>query len=836
MKKLALSVILIALLVSSTSPVHAFPDSVKKVEFWAPPVMLEGHEYNVIVVLVGYTPDETRFNILSNNENILSVIDREITIEPFKSHGIAKVKANFAGKVDLFAVSGEKLLKASVEVAEPALMQAKLDIVLPSNRIAVKQIPAYVFLLDSFNNPLRATEDIEVNVSSFGNIIAQVSNTVIKKGMHYSKFIIDIKGDGGISAAANNLQPDTEMIELAGVSDEIELKVEVAPDPLAISSSGEVYVWLENGGRPVVPKKDVKVTLVSEDSRFLAFSKAVHFSAPLDRDLVSTAEIFIKSGESYAHTMVWTTDFLIKNEEDQDEESEEITVTAIAEGFDSAETTVEIRKPVKEDPNIARIFVLPDPAVDKLDIIVALYFTEEIEDEEIEEIEDEFDVAVTEEELEQLCGEQAIQEVTGEDVETEEEDIECSFEPVAISESIAAHISTDSLLKAAYERVRLDKDDLDLRDHYTVIPAVTMGKHGMASVFGAADGTIGEKIQIRVEKPYSDIPAITVKSLPVLANVEQDMLLIYSVKDGVLTDSKIKDLVVSTRPTVEIENTRDVSSLKIVKGRSPDLASGTTIGVTALARGFASGSAMVSPFNPEIRNLVSYHPPTVHAGEPFPVVFYATDVNKHPIEIVGPSISPKSDMTKISEELFILSSSSEHNFVFYAEGTSPGTSKIETFSHEITLEVSISDKEPDLGDDIALTYKVFPTNAKIMLDTDLPYQRSDTSFAIEATIPGSHNLVLTAESDGFNSVSKEIQIEIRGLTSTVGSEGKEKLDIGNIIKPNFTTLLAYVGILVTIIGAVFYIFARKKLKRSPRVAPEGDLTYLFRGDSANVKV
>ncbi|MEM2760856.1 MAG: hypothetical protein QXW73_08745, partial [Nitrososphaerales archaeon] len=602
----------------------------------------------------------------------------------------------------------------------------------------------------------------------------------------------------GVTAATNNLQPDTEMIEFASVSDDVELKVEVAPDPLATSSSGEVYVWLEKDGKPFVPERNVKVTLATEDSRFLAFSKAVQFSAPLDRDLVSTAEIFIKGGESYAHTMVWTTDFLIKNQQqnqqvnqtttNNEDDEEEIIITAIADGFDSAETTVEIRQPVQNDPNLARIFAFPDPAIDKLDIIIALYFIEET-----------------------------------------------SLEPVAISESIVAHVSTDSLLRAAYDRVRLDKDDLDIRDHYTVIPARTLGMPGTSKIFGVADGTRGEKIEIRIEKPYSSIPTIAVKPLPVLANAEQDMFLIYSVKDGAVTDLKIKNPVVSTKPAIEIGKIRDISSINVVNGKSSDLVSGRIVDVTVLASGFVGAAATVTPFNPELRNIVAYHPPTVHAGEPFPVVFYATDQNKHPIEIVEPSISPKTDMVKMLQNSFILSSSNEHSFVFYAESMNPGISKIESFSYDITLEASVGDEQFVLGDDITLTYQVIPADARITLDADLPFERNGNGFTIESTIPGSHTLLLTAEKEGFKSTSKEIQIEITdtfavGLGAGTLEPGK-KFDFDILLKPNSATWLAYVGILIAIAGGAFYIFTKKKLKRSPNVESEEELTYLFRGCS-----
>ncbi len=856
MKRLILPIILTVLLVgSSASAARAFPESVKEVEFWAPPVMLEGYEYDVIVVLVGYSSEETRFDVLSNNEKIVSIIDREIIIEPLKSHGIAKVKAKSSGQVDLFAVSGDTLQTVSVDVTEPALMPAKIDLVIPSNRVAVNQIPGYVFLLDSFDNPLRATEDIEISVSSFGNIATQISKTVIKKDTHYSKFVVDVKGDGGISVVTNNLESDTELIELVDATDEIELMVEVAPDPLGTSSSGEVYVWLERNGQLVIQEKDVKVTLVSEDSRHLAFSKAVQFSVPLDRDLVSTTTIYIKRGESYAQTMVWTTDFLIKQQQenqnqDQDQEldeedTEEITVTAIAEGFDSEETDVEIRRAVARDPNFARIFALPDPAVDKVDIIIGLYFSQDLENED-EEFDDDNDTESDEEERFN-CEEDdddststaealGIVEEEDRDDEREEDDEEdeeefCDLEPVIISESIAAHISTDSLLKAASDSVRLDKDDLDLRDHYSVIPATTTGNPGTSKIFGAADGTVGEEIEIRIEKPYSNIPAIGLRSLPAVANTDQDLFLIYSLKDGVMTDLEIKNLIVSTRPTVSIDSMHNLSFLKVVEGRSPDLVSGRTFEVTALATGFTGTIATVSPFNPEIRNIVSYHPPTVHADEPFPIVFYATDEKRHPIEIVEPSISPKNDMLRISGNMFMLPSSSEHNFVFYAEDMNPGTSMIEAFSHEIKLDASTIDQQFSLGDEISLPYQVVPTDAKVTLDTDLPFVRSGSDFRIESTISGSHTLVVTAERDGFETINMKLQIEIinpfelDSQSAEALDSGKEKFGFDSALQANPMTLLAFVGIIVAIAGAVFYFFARKNLKRSPKPASETDLTY-----------
>ncbi len=844
MKKIFLSILLSTLIIFSySSTAYALPEDIEKVEFWAPPVMLKGQEYDVIVVLIGQSQGETRFNILSNNENIVSVIDKELIVEPFKSHGIAKVKAKSIGKVDLFAVSGEKLLTTSIEVVEPALMPARLDIILPYNKVSIKQIPAYVFLFDAFNNPLRAAEDIEVNISAFGNIKTQVTKTMIKQGMHYSAFIINIEGDGGVTVAANNLKSDTEMIEFGNVSDDIELKVEIAPDVLATSSSGELYVWLEKDDRPFVPEKDIKVVLSSEDSRYLAFSKAVQFSAPLDRDIVSTTEIFIKRGTSFAHTMVWTTNFLTN----QGQDSKEITVTAAGEGVDSASATVQILKPVTREPNVAKTFALPDPAFDKLNIIVALYFSASLEAEDEENLCPEgftFNPRTgecEEGEFEFTCPEGfTFNPRTGECEEGDEENNLTDLQPVIISDSVIVHVSTDSFLKPEFDRVRMGKDDLDKRDHYVVIPATTLGKIGVATITGTAGGTKSEQIEIKVEQRYSSIPEIAIKPLPTFANTEQDMFIVYALKEGTVVDSEIKDLVVKTKPTVQLENIINVNSIKVAKGRALDLVSSGAIEVTAIAPGFMGGVATVSVFNPELRHIVAYHPTTVHTTEPFPIVFYATDEKKHPIEIIEPSVSSTKDFVLVSRGMYMLSSGSEHNFVFYAEGVNPGTSNLNVFSHDITLDVSVNDKEFDLGDTIVLTYQVVPTGAKVTLDTDLPFQKNNNGFTIESTIPGSHTIVLTAERDGFNKTSKEVQIEIRTLvtpvTIEVGSNTNSEFDMifsPNDLQSNTTILLVLVGMLVIIGGAIFYIFNKKKLKRSTDTVSEGDLTFLFIGGSVS---
>ena len=818
MKKFTLSIVLTALLVFSiTSSANAFPASVKKVELWAPEKMLKGNEYEILITLVGFSEEQTRFTIISNDESITSVIDRHVIIEPFKSHGIAKVKANAPGKGELFAISGDLLIKKSVEVVEPALTPSRLDLVLPDNIPTRAKIPAYVFLIDAFNNPLIAEEDIEVSISFHGNIIPMVNKTIIKQGMHYSKFDVVADGDGGIAAIANGLMPDFFETTLAEFNDNIELRVEVAPNPTATKSAAEVYAWLEKDGRIFIPDEDVVVTFVSEDSRFLGFSKSIHFSQPLERDLLSTGQAVIEKGKSFAHITAWTADAEIPAGFEK-----EVEIIALAEGYDGEETEVNIRKAVTKDPNVTRVFVLPDPAHESVDIILALYFDESVEEDAeigVEQVQEIIESLESVEELEQL-------------VEELELEVSEDLDPAFVGESLYAHVGTSFLLKPEFSRVRIDKDDLDLRDHYTIIHAQRTGRFGEANVFGAVDGTKGEITNVRIEKAGVRTPKISITPLPALTNVKQDMFLISGIDEALGADVKFKNLFFGTKPAVQIDSIEIKGPIAIVKATALDVSSGTVEG-SAYADGFKGGSQMVSVFNPSIRKLLAFYPSVVHAGEPFPMVFYSADQNGNPIEIVEPLMSPERELRKMQAGLFFVSSNSERDVIFYEESTNPATAKITSFSNEISLEVNIDDTEVKFGSDMALTYNVLPSDSHVTLLSELPFTRDGKRFVIEATKSGPTVLTLEASREGFATVRKEIQIEITDVFGATNSgSGKEKFSSDALLKPNFTMLLAYAGILIAIAGAGFYIFVRKRLKRSPEVTSEGELTYLFRGCSA----
>jgi hypothetical protein len=799
MRKKVLAVCLVILMMLASSASYALPSTAKEAHLWAPETMLKGKEYEVLITLVGFSEEYTHFTLVSNDQSIVSVMERNVAIEPYKSHGITKVKANSPGRAEIFAISGDLLIKRSVTVVEPALTPSQLDLILPENISTRTKVPAYVFLTDSFNNPLLAEEDIEVAVTSFGYIKPMVNQTVIRAGTHYATFPVIANGDGGISVLSNGFGSDSFETSMNQLTDDIEFRVEVAPNPAATSSAAEVYAWLEKDGTIYVPDEDINVTFVSEDSRFLGFSKSIHFSQPSDRDILSTGQTVIKKGMSYAHITAWTAEAEIPEGFEK-----RITIMGLAEGYDGDETEVVIKQPVSTDPNVTRVFVLPDPAGDSVDIIVALYFDEQLEEEatgvDVQEVIESLD---DQEELQELAEELEL-EVSGD------------LEPVFVGDRLYANVATSSLLKPESTKIRMDRDDLDLRDQYTIVHAKSTGLFGTANVFAAVDGTLGEIINIDIENIRVNAPRVSITSLPVLANVKQDLFIVSGSHEGV-ANVEFKNLFLGTKPKAEIEDIEINGSIAIVKGRALDAASQGKLEVNAISEGMRGVNQTVTVFNPSIRNLVALSPSMVHVGEHFPIVFYSADQNGNPIEKIEPRMSTASELGRVSGGIFFISSNSDHNIIFYDEDINPVTAQITSFANEISLKVDASDTTVKHGGKILLKYDVMPSDSDVALQSDLPFTRDGNKFVIEADDVGKKVLKVTASREGFSTVTKEISIDVQSLAAATridaeraGEDEDSYESIPVAADDKFGSVFALIGVVVAAAGGALYLISKKK--------------------------
>lgn len=380
-------------------------------EIWSPDVLLVGYEYDLMILQNKHNTEPLVLDIFTNNENVIKVLESKVTIDSFKGHGIFKIKAVSPGKAEIISVADGEIVKKSILVQESSFIATQLDLVLPSDTVKIKHMPAFVVLKDASGNPISAYHDAEISLSSFGNVDVEESKVIIKKGSHYASFNVEINGDGGISASAPDIIPDTKKIKAVKNNIDPKLNLRVAPNPLGAHSSGEVYVWMEQNGKPFIPSEDVKITLVSENEDFLTFSKSLAFNRnPTTKALDSSTTFFIKAGSSYAKTKVWTTDFISEfnpqfgiqpsHLELEPDQGVDVGITALGDGMKGVETDVRIRliqtidsdtfdkmtnMKVMPDPTITKIWAYPDPAFDNFEVIVAAYMDDEDIDESIDD-------------------------------------------------------------------------------------------------------------------------------------------------------------------------------------------------------------------------------------------------------------------------------------------------------------------------------------------------------------------------------------------------------------------------------------------------------------------
>lgn len=791
-------------------------------KIWSPEVLLGGNEYHIMIQDI---PANEKYSIISDNEQIIQILKQDEFTDSSKGFQIIKIRANNPGEANVFAVSEKNMFSKKITVVEPALKATKLQLVLPSDLLNVKRIPAYVILTDDSGNPIPSQDDIKVDIRSFGNVEVDQNNIVIKKGQHYSNFVSRINGDGGITVATSGLESDTKKITLSAKDDVPVLNVRVAPNPIPPSSSAMVYLWFEQGNKPFVPKEDVKITLTTEDSKFLTFLKDGRFNAnPTTKSLSSSTTIYLKAGQSYAKTKVFSTDFIsefnpdfgpdLRHEELSANEANQYTITAVADGFDGKQTHIKIQpaKTVKSleqsnrkilsTPTNTKIWGYPNNILDEFDIIVAVYT----------QIEDSENTVTTNEDLNVQSFENA---ESSDDVGTTEniDDICSSCAPLVITESnVSVHVSAGDLAIAP-NNVVMNANSFISKENYVIIPAKSIGLLGTSKISAVADGTTGDEFNIEVKQPFTKDLQLGITPIPIISNQEQDLFMIYSLRSNAISNDTIKELAVNTNPKIDITSISSVDAIKIVRGKVNPFPQDTQfLSVTALATGIESTNSKLAIFDPQ-KQIKLVHPQKIKLEQPFPLFVYVADERGNPISTFVPMESPSNAIEKLDEGLFKTTTSGKINFAVSVDGFTSVTT-IDSIPEPINLNILPSKTQINSGETLDLLYAVFPPSSKVSLNTDLRFDEIDNGFRVYADEPGEHTLSITAQNDVQGTTSKELKIKIN----------ENDLQTEPTPFDYFKTNYLFVAILTVASASGVFIFTKKKLKPKPKNYEE-DLTF-----------
>lgn len=792
-----------------------------KTKIWSPEILLKNNEYYIMIQ--DMIPSDKKYSIISNNERIIQILSQDVFPNSTESQ-IIKIKANNPGETDISALNEKNMFSKKIKVVESALKATKLSLILPSDLLNVKKIPAYVILTDDSGNPVPSQEDLKVDVRAFGNIQVDQSSVIINKSQHYSSFISRISGDGGITIATSGLESDTKKISFEIKQDIPVLSVKIAPNPIPPSSSAMVYLWFEQGNRPFVPKEDIKITLTAEDPKFLTFLKEGQFSAsPTTKSLSSSTTIYLKAGQSYTKTKVFSTDFIsefnpnfgpdLRHEELKENEAKQYTITAIAEGFEGKQTHIKIQpaKTVKSlasnnrdilaTPTNTKVWAYPNTILDEFDIITAVY---------TQTVDPENNVSTNNDSTAGSIGNiETIDAATTENID----DVCSSCAPLVITDAdLGIHVSAGDLATAP-DRAMMYSNSFASRENYVIIPAKSQGLLGTSKVSAVADGTTGDEFNIEIKQPFTGVLQLGLTSIPIIPNQEQDLFMIYSLRNNAVTNDTIKELTVSTNPKIDITNILDIGPIKIVRGIVNQLPQNAqVVSATALATGIESTSSKLTIFDHQ-KQIQLIHPQQVKPGQPFPLFAYVMDVEKRPISVFYPKDSPAIPIRVLDKGLFEAENGGKINFAVSVDGLT-SIAAIDSMPKPINLSVLTSRTAINSGEAFDLRYVVYPPSSIVSLNTDLGFDEIESGFRVYGTTSGEHILTINAQNDGWGTTYQELKITINNNDLQTDFTPFDYLKTNNL----FVMIL----IAVSVVGV--FIFVKKKLK-SQNKNYEEDLTF-----------
>lgn len=695
---------------------------------WAPEEVLLKEKYYALIIMDSNTNSDSTFDIVTDNEEVIKIKTETVVIPAGKHHGLIEFETIGTGDAEIYAIFQDTLLKEDIRVVESAESPIELDLILPSDLVNVlvddNQHTGYVFLLNNFGNPVLAKNPVIVTLTSNGEITLPSNSVTIESGNHYAKFIFESQGEGTISASAPNLLPDEEDISIDN-TDEIELKIAIAPDPIPTDSSAEIYFWLERGGDPYIAPHDVKVTVSIDKSSNLSFDSAIEGAIVLTpntsdrrstesgaKEIVTRTEVqlaqdserefVLKAGDHYGKIQVYSSF----------DEASDITISGLAESIDPKvdEEIIKVSNTFSvstEKSNFGigtktKVFAFPDPAYKQVEIIVSSY---------------------------------------------------SDNGPVIERDDEAFTVFTDNKLTLEPNFQKIIKTD----QNYAVIIANVIDS-GSVDIFAERNEAESDEISITTSGKYVKNPELNVVVLPVIFNTEQDLFLVSSSQEKIITNVSDKDdgnlISITTRPDFKFETFQESESVITVRGTISELLEDDPE-IHISSNAFIVEDAL-KVYNPERKKIDSLHPNYVYPKELFPIITHINDLDGNPIRKETLKISSIENMGSISD-LFYFNQTGSHDIIFYDKNSVPIKSAItvkgetqqtsESSAIEVvrgtTYDIQVIDGEGTgtYEEEEEVTISALPTKDDIFIIKkkfagweNLPYKESTVTFEADDDI------------------------------------------------------------------------------------------------------
>lgn len=276
---------------------------------WIPTKMIEGLEYEGIVLLDNAARAHRTVILASSDLDVLSV-EREVIVPAGRNSAIFGITAHVGGPAKVYAaMGGEALASEDGTVYEINTEPHQIVLITPNSGGSVEEtvfvqdvnfpsennlpggtvagssgtvvnadtVPVFAYLLDQNGAPTISETDTVLHMGASAGI--NVPETItIQAGDTHAKFVAGVDRDGTIHAASTGLLPYT--VDIGRVVDDIDVRFAVVPTVVAKGSTAHYYVWLEKDGQPYKPKQVIDVRLTSSD-RSVAGLSAAHTDVEL---------------------------------------------------------------------------------------------------------------------------------------------------------------------------------------------------------------------------------------------------------------------------------------------------------------------------------------------------------------------------------------------------------------------------------------------------------------------------------------------------------------------------------------------------------------------------
>jgi hypothetical protein len=751
--------VVLAIIFLAAANLSAYGQTPPGAYIWVPENIITGESYEAVIV-TDNTSWAGKTVVISTDDPTVVQVPHSVTIMPHSNHGIFSLRPLRDGTVQIFALIDGNIISTKTTVHSSNRQPEKLSIILAANSTKTDDIVGYVLSVDGRETPAPVPADTTVQLFSSSLIEMDTAKIKISKDHYQAKFHAKIRGSGNIYASAENYSIAERYIER--ITDDVTVKVAVAPNIMMENSKAFLFVWLEKDGKPFklphmtyafVSSSNLKSVRLNDTPMIKQYGDSI-LKIPIVNGVGKGQVISDASGTS--------------------------TITASVNGFGASQASVVVGpvlvdqsfEPViseqskmdkieSKKPNVAMAWIYPTVTDSVAYGVVALYNMNFTRNTYAAITENNTDVATS----------SSINRIA----------------PVPIDGRTITLSSTVGLQHPG--AMVLSKTSQNTGSTHAVQFEVVGVGQGNHTVFVSGPGLEQYRAFLKVTSPFSETYKIKPVRIPTLPGILADQMIISVTDDGgALVDPKLAfleqpvfSIVADNAQTETAISSNSAVYSGVINSPSKAVVSWKSLAPTEVHL-VPSGIAT---------SITLDVPPKVHITEPFPYSVHEKDSFGIPIRKLNSAGISFADGVKA--EMTRMRIDSVGSKMVGAVASAGAESKhIESFANTFNIDAISSGITNRIDRPFQIEIVSDVGEFDLTVNSPFPYHQMEKNlFAVTPNKAGSHDIVFVANKDGYAPAAvtfpvfaeKFVNLSIRAL----GSEGSElniqqSIQIGNTTK------------------------------------------------------